>query len=150
MEISFSLSASICFSKSGTKLPGPAQLQVATVGGRARISRKSPRAIAAKSSLPSSTTRTNAVELLLDGLVVLELSGLDQNVSRMYLRHHRLADAAAHFIQAEDVETAGRADGLRTSRPGFILGMFSARMDGSCEPRRQPSEPPSMLVLLSE
>jgi hypothetical protein len=28
--------------------------------------------------------------------------------------------------------------------------MRSAMIDGSCEPRRQPSEPPSMLVLLSE
>ena len=34
--------------------------------------------------------------------------------------------------------------------PGCILAMFSARMDGSWVPRRQPSEPPSMFVLLSE
>ena len=65
-----------------------------------------------------------------DRLIVLELVGPQQDVTRVHLRDDRLLHAAANLVQAEQVEAARRADRL-----GDLAGLHLANALG--DDRRQ-------------
>ena len=96
----------------GHESAGAGPAEVAAVGGRARILR-SHRGDRGEVLAAVQDALADVAELLLDRLIVFELVGAQQDVTGVHLRDHRLLHAAAHFVQAEQVEAARRADRLR-------------------------------------
>ena len=102
----------------------------------------------AKSSPLRMRSRT-ACQLLLDGRIVRELGGLDENMARVDLVLDRRGLPPRTSFKLMMWNPVGVRNGSLTS-PGLSLATTSVRNVGSSLPLRQPSAPPSKAVWLLE
>ena len=122
--ISFSLSASSCFSNSRHEGAGACPAQITAICRRAGILGRD-RGNGSKVFAAIQYPVTDVIEPLFDRLIVLQLVGREQDMACVNLRHYGLLRAAACFIQPEQVETARRAD-----RFGNVAGLHLADLLG--------------------